>query len=86
MSTKFSRYAKILLGFNSRLAVSPQLQFTLIYQFNTLSRQINYNARFSWEYKPLSYFFIVLNNNQFTNITKQSEQSAIIKLSYLKQF
>ena len=75
-----------LLGLNSRLAVSPQLQFTLIYQFNTLSRQITYNARFSWEYKPLSYFFIVLNSNQFTNITRQSEQSAIIKLSYLKQF
>lgn len=75
-----------LLGINSRLAVNPQLQLTLFYQYNTLNKQTVYNARFSWEYQPLSYFFLVFNSREFTNVTRQQEQNAIIKLSYLKQF
>lgn len=76
----------MLLGFNSRLAVNPQLQLTLFYQYNTVNKQTVYNARFSWEYKPLSYFFVVFNNRKFTSVIRQEEQNAIIKLSYLKQF
>ena len=75
-----------LFSLEGRFAVNPQLQLTCFYQFNSLNKQNVYNIRFSWEYKPLSYFFVVFNNRAYTTATgKQLEQNTIVKISYLKQ-
>ncbi len=70
----------------ARLALNPRLQLTGLYQHNTANKLDAYNLRLAWEYKPLSYVYVVLNNRTFTTLERQSEQTGIFKLTYLKQF
>jgi hypothetical protein len=76
-----------LVGLQARLALNPRVQLIGFYQENTASKADNYNIRFSWEYQPLSYIYLVLNHNGFTNLQskKQIEDHAIVKISLLKQ-
>lgn len=73
-----------------RLAFNPLIQFAAFYQHNTAADRGSLNARFSWQYKPLSFIYIVYNENQSLNLTPDlpayRQQSGIIKLSYIKQF
>lgn len=76
-----------LWSITGRLALNPRIQLTGFYQRNTLNRQDNYNIRFSWEYRPLSYIYIVFNRRGFDNtqMKRQTEDHLIMKLSYLRQ-
>jgi hypothetical protein len=72
-----------------RLALNPRLQLTVFWQRNTQNSSQNYNIRFSWEYQPLSYLYLILNHQGFDPVgtTKAvQEDHAIIKINYLKQF
>jgi hypothetical protein len=71
-----------------RFAINPRLQLTGFYQKNGLDNSQNYNIRFSWEYKPLSYIYFIYNHGVASDIiypTRQSEDHFIGKISYLKQ-
>lgn len=68
---------------NIRMALNPRLQFNVFYQYNTATERSRWNARLSWEYKPLSYVYFVFNENK-TNGLRQDQ--SIAKISYLKQF
>lgn len=68
---------------NIRMAVNPRLQMNVFYQYNTATERSRWNARFSWEYRPLSYIYIVWNENKNTGFR---EDQTIGKISYLKQF
>ena len=76
-----------LYGIESRLALNPRLQLIGFYQKNASDHSENYNLRLSWEYAPLSYFYLVLNHSGFTNpfSKTQVEDHAIAKISFLKQ-
>lgn len=76
-----------LFSLSARLALNPRLQLIGFYQKNSENNLSNYNVRFSWEYQPLSYFYIVFNHRGFDNVLqkRQTEDHSIIKLSYLKQ-
>jgi hypothetical protein len=72
-----------------RLASSSKVQLSAFYQYNTDARNGSLNARFSWEYKPLSFIYLVYNsvNNFYQTpfgIPKQ-QQSGILKLTFIKQ-
>jgi len=71
-----------------RLALNPRLQLTGFYQKNSLDHSDSYYLRFSWEYQPLSYIYVIFNHAGSYNIQqlKQTEDHEIFKLSYLKQF
>lgn len=72
----------------SRFAISPRLQLTGFYQKNALDNSQNYNIRFSWEYKPLSYIYFIYNHGTATdplNPIRQSDNHVIAKISYLRQ-
>ncbi|HMN09189.1 MAG TPA: DUF5916 domain-containing protein [Gemmatimonadaceae bacterium] len=56
------RYVTHLLAPEVRLAATPRLQLALFYQHNTAVRQGALNARFVWEYAPLSTVAIVFNS------------------------
>jgi hypothetical protein len=77
-----------LYAIEGRFALNPRLQLIMFYQNNAGSKSSNYNIRFSWEYKPLSYVYLVLNRREFQNydFKYQISDQSIIKLSYLKQF
>ncbi|MBS1525518.1 MAG: carbohydrate binding family 9 domain-containing protein [Bacteroidetes bacterium] len=74
-----------------RFAVNPRLQFTGIYQKNSLNNSNAYNLRLSWEFSPLSYLYFIYNRGVNTELTTppaiaQTEDHIIFKMSYLQQF
>lgn len=77
-----------LYSIEGRFALNPRIQLIAFYQKNAENNSKNYNIRFAWEYRPLSYIYIVLNQRQFqtTTLKRQVEDQAICKISYLKQF
>lgn len=72
--------------FNSRLALNPQLQLILSYQRNSLNNSNIYSGRLSWEYKPLSFIYLVFNRREFGISDRHSDQNFILKINFLKQF
>ena len=77
-----------IYGLEGRLALNPRLQLTGIFQKNTENDLENLNLRFSWEYQPLSYVYLVYNQRNFTTDlqVRHFEEQAIFKVSFVKQF
>ena len=70
-----------------RLALNPRVQLSSFYQYNSFDQQGRWNVRFSWEYMPLSFIYVVFNDTQ-TNLFDpvQSRTQLISKITLLKQF
>lgn len=71
-----------------RFALNPRLQLIGFYQNNSLDHTQAYNIRFSWEYKPLSFLYLIYNHRAITDplsLVKQSEDHVMAKISYLRQ-
>ncbi len=80
-----------LLILQTRLALNPRLQFTGLYQKNTVNNSNAYNLRLAWEFSPLSYVYFIYNrgvNSQLTvpQAITQVEDHIIFKVSYFQQF
>jgi hypothetical protein len=75
-----------LLGLESRLAINPRLQLIGFYQRNTAGERDIWNMRLAWEFKPLSFVYLVYNQRAFTSTERQHSQHVIGKITYLKQF
>jgi len=77
-----------LIVLQGRFSLNPRVQLTAFYQRNTQNSSENYNIRFSWEYEPLSYIYLILNHQGFSPVGSKSvlEDHAIIKINFLKQF
>ncbi|WBX77189.1 DUF5916 domain-containing protein [Tenacibaculum ovolyticum] len=70
-----------------RLALNPRVQLSTFYQHNSFNEQGRWNARFSWEYKPNSFIYLVYNNTQNNSFDPiQTNTQFIGKLTFLKQF
>ena len=72
---------------NLRLALNPRVQLSTFYQYNSFDEQGRWNIRFSWEYAPLSFVYLVLNDTR-TEIFDPVQRSTqfISKITFLKQF
>jgi hypothetical protein len=81
-----------LYSFSGRLALNPRFNVSTFYQRNAYSEIDNWNIRMSWEYQPLSFLFIVLNENSFQQVDplgrrqRVLDQQGIAKITWLKQF
>ena len=91
-----------LYTLSGRFALNPRVQLIGFYQHSSISNFDVWNVRFSWEYKPLSFIYLVFNQRgyddfrtQLSNnglrikteqLSRQNEQQTIAKISYLKQF
>jgi hypothetical protein len=89
---KFERIRQDRINFQTNLynaelrtALNPQLQLSAFYQYNSYDHQGQWNARASWEFAPLSFLYLVYNQNDFAG-SPVTSQSVITKISYLKQF
>jgi hypothetical protein len=71
-----------------RFALNPRVQLSGLYQKNSLDNSQSYNIRFSWEFEPLSYLYLIYNHGSYTNLLQpnSAEDHLIAKISYLKQF
>ncbi|MEY4382796.1 MAG: hypothetical protein RI995_338 [Bacteroidota bacterium] len=72
----------------SRLAINPRIQLIGFYQQNSLNDLHVVNLRFSWEYQPLSYVYLVFNQMEHIgdDLTLQKQKAFLAKVSFLKQF
>ena len=77
-----------LYSLQARLALNPRLQLTGLIQKNSLDHTLTYNIRFSWEYQPLSFIYVVFNSGSIEGLQQQKQVDGhlIAKISYLKQF
>jgi hypothetical protein len=78
-----------LLGLNMRLALNPRIQLIGFYQWNSALHRAIWNARLSWEYRPLSFLYVVFNSNRINSLNPQDriiQQQGIAKLTYLRLF
>lgn len=70
-----------------RLALNPQLQGTVFYQYNSLNQTGRWNARVSWEYQPLSFIYLVFNDTQSDlDAARSRTTGAIVKVNWMRQF
>ncbi|MBK8425285.1 MAG: hypothetical protein IPL27_04580 [Lewinellaceae bacterium] len=69
-----------------RLALNPQLQGTVFYQYNSLNQTGRWNARLSWEYRPLSFLYVVFNDTRSDLGLDRFRTTGVIgKISLMKQ-
>jgi hypothetical protein len=70
-----------------RVAVNPRLQLSTFYQINTATGRDVWNVRLAWEFKPLSFLYLVYNSNVFDQgVDRLREEQIIGKATYLHQF
>ncbi|MCW3117783.1 MAG: hypothetical protein JWM28_1865, partial [Chitinophagaceae bacterium] len=78
-----------LLAPELRVAANPKLLFSAFYQYNTDAQNGSLNTRFSWEYKPLSFVYLVLNTlNNYDRKPFElpaQQRSGILKITYIRQ-
>ena len=75
-----------LYSLESRLAIHPRIQLSSLFQKSSISNSVGWNVRFSWEVQPLSYIYLLFNSNTINDMSRQTDQAFISKISYLKQF
>lgn len=84
-----------LWGAEVRLALNPRLHALAFYQYNTLADLSAWNVRLSYEFRPLSYLYLVFNEARYFVPTAERmaqpdrfapQQQFILKISYLAQF
>jgi hypothetical protein len=82
---KESSHNTFLVAPELRLAWNARLQLSSFYQYNTAGNTGALNVRFSWEYRPLSFVYLVVNSNSHLKGAALREETAILKVSYIKQ-
>ncbi len=86
LGTVDSSFVTHLAGPELRVFLNPRVQWSAFYQYNTAIEQGSLNARFSWEFTPLSYLFVVYNDQQPLDAGPMTRsRSLIVKLSWLHQ-
>lgn len=86
LGTRDSSFVTHLAGPELRVFLNPRVQWSAFYQYNTAIERGTLNARFSWEFSPLSYVYLVYNDRQAVlNGTTPTARSLIVKVSWLRQ-
>ncbi|ELR69405.1 hypothetical protein C900_05095 [Fulvivirga imtechensis AK7] len=76
-----------LTTLGARFALNPRVQLSAFYQYNSFDEQGRWNIRGSWEYRPLSFIYIVFNDTRIQGLEQPfREQQLIGKITFLKQF
>lgn len=76
-----------LFTIGSRFALNPRLQLSAFYQYNSFDKQGRWNVRASWEYRPLSFVYVVFNDTRLNDsMMPFQEQQFISKITLIQQF
>ena len=74
-----------LTRFTGQVFFNNRLNWTTYVQYNTQHDNFNINSRLQWEYKPLSYVYLVVSDNYNQNIARQNWGIAF-KMNYRFEF
>ena len=61
-----------LAKLTSEIFINNRLNWTTYLQYNTQIDNFNINSRIQWEYKPLSYIYLVFSNNYDNNLIQKN--------------
>jgi hypothetical protein len=77
-----------LLSLNCSFALNTKIILSTLVQASSAAYSIGYNFRLAWEYRPLSYLYLVFNklkpDDNLSQVTAYDQE--VVKLSYLYQF
>ena len=86
LGTRDSSFVTHLAGPDVRLSLNPRVHVSAFYQYNSAAQRGTLNARFSWEFTPLSFVYVVYNDRQAVlNGITPTARSLIVKVSWLRQ-
>lgn len=74
-----------LTRFTGQVFFNNRLNWTTYMQHNTQRDNFNINSRLQWEYKPLSYIYLVVSDNYNQDITRKNWGIAF-KINYRFEF
>ncbi|CAL2090058.1 Carbohydrate family 9 binding domain-like [Tenacibaculum sp. 190524A02b] len=74
-----------LARFTGEVFFNNRLNWTTYVQYNTQFNNFNVNTRLQWEYKPLSYVYLVVTDN-FNKYLTRTNWGAALKLNYRFDF
>lgn len=74
-----------LARFTGEVFFSKKLNWTTYLQYNTQRNNFNINSRLQWEYKPLSYIYLVVSDN-FNEELQQGNWGIAFKMNYRFDF
>lgn len=72
----------LLLGPKVDITMTNKIFFTAFYQYNEQTKNINFNTRFQWRYKPVSDLFIVYTDNYYIGPVFIKNRAVALKLTY----
>ena len=74
-----------LARFTGQIFFNNRLNWTTYLQYNTQQHNFNVNSRLQWEYKPLSYMYLVVSDN-YNNFLHRTNWGIAFKLNYRFDF
>jgi hypothetical protein len=75
-----------LISTEVRFAFNSKIQLTTFYQYNSDSRFSGLKLRFAWEFKPLSFLYIVFNSAKNILHPVEISNEGVLKINYVYQF
>ena len=72
----------LLLGPKLDVTFSNKLFLTTFFQYNEQTKNINFNTRFQWRYKPVSDLFIVYTDNYYIGPVFVKNRAVVLKFTY----
>lgn len=69
-----------LYTLSGRFALNPRVQLIGFYQHNSISDFDVWNVRFSWEYQPLSFLYLVFNQRGFNDFQTQLSNDGLTRI------
>ncbi|RNC84006.1 MAG: hypothetical protein ED557_09560 [Balneola sp.] len=71
-----------LIGPQSEISFSNNLNWTTFLQYNTQAENFNINSRLQWRYAPMSDIFLVFNDNYGTENFGIKNRGVVFKMNY----
>ena len=72
----------LLLGPKVDITMTHKIFFTAFYQYNEQTKNINFNTRLQWRYKPVSDLFIVYTDNYYIGPVFIKNRAVVLKFTY----
>ncbi|MDR6563551.1 MULTISPECIES: DUF5916 domain-containing protein [unclassified Arcicella] len=70
-----------LYTLSGRFALNPRVQLIGFYQHNSTNNFDVWNIRFSWEYQPLSFLYLVFNQRGFNDYRTQLSNDGLTRIT-----
>jgi hypothetical protein len=71
-----------LVGPRAEINFSKNLFWTTFIQYNTQADNFNINSRLQWQFRPLSWFFLVYSDNYAVNVWGPKNRTLVAKVNY----